>query len=173
MPILILYHVTRDQHVEAWTKWPEFCRKLFEIHLISLHENIRILTQIALNFIVQGQKDNKSSLVRVMAWHWTGEKSLPEPISLLTHVCTIRSQCVNTSRPRQNGRHFPDDIFKYIFLNENVWISLKVSLKFVPKIPINNISVLVQIMVWRRPGDEPLSESMMVSLLTHICVCRP
>ena len=94
-------------------------------------------------------------------------------LSLLTHVCTIRSQCVNTSRPRQNGRHFPDDIFKYIFLNENVWISLKVSLKFVPKIPINNISVLVQIMVWRRPGDKPLSESMMVSLLTHICVCRP
>ena len=28
-------------------------------------------------------------------------------------------------------------------------------------------------MVWRRPGDKPLSEPMMVSLLTHICVTRP
>ena len=73
-------------------------------------------------------------------------------------------------RPRQNGRHFADDIFKCIFLNENAWISLKISLKFFPKVPIDNIPALVQIMAWRRPGDKPLSEPMMVSLLTHICV---
>ena len=79
----------------------------------------------------------------------------------------------NTLRPRQNGRHFADDIFKCIFLNENVWIPIKFSLKFVPKGPINNIPSLVQIMVWRRPGAKPLSEPMMVSLLTHICVTRP
>ena len=78
----------------------------------------------------------------------------------------------NWLRPRQNGRHFADDIFKYIFLNENVSISLKISLKFVPKVPINNILALVQIMTWRRPGDQPLSEPMMVSLLTHICFTR-
>ena len=65
------------------------------------------------------------------------------------------------------------DIFKWIFLNENVWISIEVSLKFVPKGPINNIPALVQIMAWRRPGDKPLSEPMMISLLTHICVTRP
>ena len=47
------------------------------------------------------------------------------------------------------------------------------SLKFVPKCPINNIPALVQIMAWRRPGDKPLSEPVMVSLLTHICVTRP
>ena len=80
---------------------------------------------------------------------------------------------VNTLRPRQNGRHLPDDIFKRIFLNENVWISLKISLKFVPKVPINNVPALVLIMAWRCPGDKPLSEPMMVSLLTHICVTRP
>ena len=82
-------------------------------------------------------------------------------------------QPVNTLRPRQNGRHFPDDILKWIFLNENVWISIEISLKFVPKCQINNIPALVQIMAWRRPGDKQLSEPMMVSLLTHICVTRP
>ena len=82
-------------------------------------------------------------------------------------------QAVNTLRPRQDGRHFPDDIFKGIFSNENVWIPLKFSLKFVPKGPINNIPVLVQIMAWRWPGDKPLSGPMVVSLLTHICVTRP
>ena len=85
----------------------------------------------------------------------------------------IMSAVVNTLRPRQNGRHFPHDIFKCIFLTENIWISLKISLKFVPKIWINNIPALVQIMVWRRQGDKPLSESMMVSLLTQICGTRP
>ena len=81
--------------------------------------------------------------------------------------------CIDTLRPRQNGRNSPDDIFKYIFLNENEWISIKISLKFVPKGQINNIPSLVQIMAWRRPGDKPLSEPMMVSLPTHICVTRP
>ena len=80
---------------------------------------------------------------------------------------------VNTLRPRQNCRHFADDIFNSIFLNENVWMPITISLKFVPKDPINNISALVQIMAWRRPGDKPLSEPMMVTLLTHICVTRP
>ena len=83
------------------------------------------------------------------------------------------STSLNSLRPRQNGRHFADDVLKCIFLNENVWISLKISLTFAPKGPINNIPALVQIMAWRRPGDKPLSEAMMVSLLTHICVTRP
>ena len=80
---------------------------------------------------------------------------------------------VNTLRPRQNGRHFADDIFKCLFINENVWISIKISLKFVPRCPIDNIPALLQIMAWRRSGDKPLSEPMMVSLPTHICVTRP
>ena len=46
-------------------------------------------------------------------------------------------------------------------------------LKFVPKGPINNNPALVQIMAWRRLGDKPLSEPMMVRVPTHICVTRP
>ena len=79
----------------------------------------------------------------------------------------------NTLRPRLNGRHFADDTFKCIFLNKNVWIPIEISLTFVPKGPINNIPALVQIMAWRRPGDTPLFEPMMVNLPTHICISRP
>ena len=53
------------------------------------------------------------------------------------------SSVFNALRPRQNGRHFADAIFKCILLNENVWITIKNSLKFVPKGPINNIPALV------------------------------
>ena len=86
---------------------------------------------------------------------------------------TTDTASINTLRPRRNRRHFADDIFKCILLNENVRISIKISLKFVPQGPINNILALVQIMDWRRPGDKPLSEPMMTISLTHICVTRP
>ena len=84
-----------------------------------------------------------------------------------------RGRGVNSFRPRQNGRRFADDTFKRIFLYENVRITIKISLKFVPKGPINNNPALVEIMAWRRSGDKPLSKPMMGRLLTHICVTRP
>ena len=95
-----------------------------------------------------------------------------------THIGGTRPKWVkaiidNTLRPRQYGRHLPDDIFKCIFLNEKTWISITILLKFAPKVPINNIQALDLIMAWRRTGDKPLSEPMMISLLTHICVSRP
>ena len=69
--------------------------------------------------------------------------------SYLTILCNVE-----TLRPRQNGRRFPDNIFKCIFLNEDVCLSIKISLKFVPKGPMNNIPALVH-------------------FLTYICVIRP
>ena len=79
---------------------------------------------------------------------------------------------INALRPRQDGRHFPDDILKWIFLNEKSLISIKISLKFVPQDLISNIPALAQITARRRPGDKPLSEPMMARLPTHICVTR-
>ena len=98
---------------------------------------------------------------------------LPRPKDATISDLQPRMITFNTLRPRQNGRCYADDTFKRIFLNENVRISIKVSLKFVPKDLINNNPALVQIMAWRRSGDKPLSEPMMVSLLTHICITRP
>ena len=79
---------------------------------------------------------------------------------------------VNTLKPRQNCRQCADEIFKCVFLNENVRISLRMPLNFVPKGSINNITALAQTMAWCRPSDKPLSEPMMFSWLTH-SVTRP
>ena len=65
-------------------------------------------------------------------------------------------------------RHFQMYFHQWKCLN-----FIKISLKFVRKGPINNIPALVQIMAWRRSGDKPLSEPMMVSLPMHMCVTRP
>ena len=65
-------------------------------------------------------------------------------------------------------RHFQMDFLEWKCMDFD-----KISLKFVPRCPISNITSLVQIMASRRPGDKPLSEPMVVSLPTHICVARP
>ena len=56
-----------------------------------------------------------------------------------------------------SDRQMADNIFKCIFFNEDMWISISISLKFVPK---GQIDIL-----W--------SDPVMVSLLTHTCVIRP
>ena len=56
------------------------------------------------------------------------------------------------------------NIFKCIFLYETDRIQIQISLKFVPKSPIDNKSALVQVMAWRQTGDKPLPEPMMIQL---------
>ena len=76
----------------------------------------------------------------------------------------------NSLMPWQPCRHLADDIFKGIsWMN----ISLGISLEFVPKARIINIQAFVQIMARRLPGHKPLSEPIMVNLLTHICIIHP
>ena len=103
--------------------------------------------------------------------------------ALLDHLTNVlflgvanRSYWINsisTLGSRKNGCHFPDNISTCIFLNGGICISLKISLKFVPKFRVNNIPSLVLIMAWRWPGDKPLYEPMVGNALTYICVTRP
>ena len=69
---------------------------------------------------------------------------------------------INSSPHGQNGRHFADDDFRCILVSEKFCILIKISLKCVPKGPIDNIPALVQIMAWCRIGDKPLSEPMLM-----------
>ena len=70
------------------------------------------------------------------------------------HACGAKNQdyvsaykdTINTLRQKQNGRYFPDDICKRIYLNGHVWITIKFTLKLVPQGPINNIPVFVLMM---------------------------
>ena len=80
---------------------------------------------------------------------------------------------INTLRPGKMAA-----IFQTTFSHAFSWMKIyefrkKISLTFVPKGPIENIPALVQLMAWRRPGNKPLSEPMMVVLPAHTCVTRP
>ena len=141
--------------IMSWykTKWPPCCRQQFQVHILEW--KMMYFDSNITKICSQGPNLQATSIC--------------SDNGLAPNWC----QAIITLRPRQNGRHFADDTFKCIFLNENVRISIKISLKFVPKVPIDNIPALVQIMAWRRPGDKPLSEPMMDNLPTHICVTRP
>ena len=54
------------------------------------------LTKISLNFVPKDQMNIISALVQIMAWCRRGHKSSSAPmkISLLTHICVTRPQCV-------------------------------------------------------------------------------
>ena len=91
----------------------------------------------------------------------TSRESDPIPGKYIINIA-IALMCL-----RHNGLNFAEDIFKCIFVNENTWIPIIISLKFVSKGPINDIPVLAQIMAWRRQGNKPLSQPMMVKSPTH------
>ena len=149
-----------DMHLNKWLSKPSW-GWWFEMPLCPLwrHSNV---------------KTDRNKWVKTGSFmQWPLDMSYGGTFLTKTPLLTHEGEEVNTLRPRQNGRHFPDDLFKCIFLNENVWISIKNSLKFVPKGPIDNIPALVQIMAWRQLGDKPLSEPMIVRLPTHICVTWP
>ena len=55
----------------------------------------------------------------------------------------LQENKINSSPPGQNGSHFADDIFKCIFVNEKFHMLIKMSLKFVPRDPIDNNPALV------------------------------
>ena len=100
------------------------------------------------------------------------KKTLDWGCEVLITAPVCQKKLFNSSSPGQNGRHFADDIFRCIFMNEKICILIKISLKFVPKGPIDNNPALVQIMAWRQIGHKPLSEAMLIYLLTHICSTR-
>ena len=81
-----------------------------------------------------GISDQRTAYVKLQErprWTYVRRSSVTPDLSIGTPSFQF-----NPLRPRQSGRHFTEDIFKYIFLNENVWISMNISLKFVPGVKL-------------------------------------
>ena len=127
-----------------------------------------------------GIKEWISNHNHIKLWHVTHPylNSCPKPHRkqctwLLIHAIIPFNLCWHIEVETKMAAISQTTIFKCIFLNENICISINASLNFVPRDQINNIPALVQIMTCRLVGAKPISESMMVSLLTHICIFRP
>ena len=91
-------------------------------------------------------QQSRPSLVQIMTCHQAGAKpfDLYQCWNIFNWTLGNKLQWyANTLGTRQNSRHCPDDIFKCVSLNKNVWISNKISLNIVSNVPINNIPALV------------------------------
>ena len=71
-------------------------------------------------------------------WGW---KPFPNEWNFYTEMSNIDP--FNSSVPGQNGRHFTDGIFRCNFVNERFCILIKMLLKFVPKVSVDNNPALV------------------------------
>ena len=133
------------------THWPIEIRKFQRnfrkviFQLILVIDGWSIACKIVLKWIPMDLTDAKSTLVQVMAWcHQATSHYLSQFWSRsLLPFGAIRPQWVNSSPPRRNGRHFADNLFRCIFMNEKFCILIKIPLKFVPKGLINNNPTLV------------------------------
>ena len=150
--MLILFYATKWHH-------REFCNHFDDVHW-SAHFRSASMQWYRKNTVllwVQGQAEWHKSKI----WWNLFEQIVCAPCQyMLTHW----------------GRDKMDAISQRTSSSAFSWMKMfefRISMNFVPKGPFNKIPPLVQIMAWRRPGNKPLSEPMMVCLTTHICVTRP
>ena len=100
-------------------------------------------------------------------WHikrLSWQKGFHNSISwlLVSYNVTNSLTSINWFPPGHNGPRSADDRFRCIFVNENICILIKISLKFLRKGSIDNKPALVEIMAWRQIDDKPLSEPMRI-----------
>ena len=119
--MIVAWHRT-DNKIGTWTNGDPVhkCMStlLYELSHFPLETDwimVQIMTQFTDTYLIllYGISHYPTGWIKYFESHW-------------------KKRFCNTLGPRQNGQHFPDDIFKAIFLNENVWILIKIALKSVP-----------------------------------------
>ena len=86
---------------------------------------------------------------------------MPQPSTLIQGAKTEDWIAFNSSPLDKMAAILTDDIFKCIFLNEDLRIFIQISYWFVPMGPFDNMSALVQVMAQRWAGHKPSSEAIM------------
>ena len=128
---------THHDDVIKWKHFPRYWPFVREIH------------RSPVNFPHKGQWRGALMFSLIYAWinDWVNNREAGDLRRQYGHYDVIVMIAIgdigniNTLWSRHNGRHFPYDIVKWIFLNGNLGISMKISLTFVPKGPINNIHI--------------------------------
>ena len=140
-------------------------RTILNTNLAASIETLRDLTERRL-FGYWDRAQGPCLNIRKDVFPYRARLGLLALTSYRSHADTVcyRYVSLNTLRPKQNGHHFANNMHVHVhFLNENIWISIQISLKFVPRGPINNIQALVQ---WMVPPRRQLTHW---GRATHIC----
>ena len=157
-----IYSMVFDQHWLRW--WLDAKYNMSANHLNQLwHSPLTRVNVTRPAQTVSYTAVNHANTVLITLWMFIC-------MLILTIYATI---CVPLEFTLEMGTHFESIHNRVLRIVLTHWgrdkmaAIFQISLKFVPTGPINNIPALARIMAWRRPGDKPLSESIMVNLLTH------
>ena len=179
-----LYHM--EVHLTHWgrEKWTPFSRQHFQMHYlqrkwVNFYQNFTevLFLGVQLKYATIGL-DNGLTPTRRQAIIWTNDgKCTDAYMWRLYKMAAIPKMAFSNASsqliyPRQIGDLFADVIFTYIFMNEKFCISIQISLKFVPKGPINNKSALVQVMAWHKQVTSRYLNQDWPSSTMHICSTR-
>ena len=140
------------------------CIKLISINFFSynLIDFINVLIEFDPNEIIWNFCNRNAVTFSEARWllHMTRFISFPKATSNLWPFNTLRS--------RQNGIHFPDDIFKCIFMNNKFCILIPLLMRFAPKGQVINKSALVPVIAWHQPTKNSLITAVIFSEFAHL-----
>ena len=98
------------------------------------------------------------------------------------YILRYEKRCISTYRSWNNRAAIVETMFSYFpfrgqhfqmhFLERKSCALIAISLNFVPRGPYDNKLAWVQVTAWRRTGDKPSSEPMLLGSMTHICSTR-
>ena len=96
---------------------------------------------------------------------YANEHLLSASVKLAAVKDTLTCFRFNSSSLNKMAAILADDVFKWIFLNENDRNPIQISLKFVSRSTIDNKLALVQVMTWRWTSGKPLPEPNMTQFI--------
>ena len=144
------------------------------------HGNLFVFPVISQNWHSAGTPDSKVHGANMLPTWFLSAPDGPHvgPMNLAIRYCIEILPCGRQWLLTQGGWDKMAAIFLTTFSSAFSWMKsfvfwLRFHWSLFVKGAINNIPALVQMMTWRRPGDKPLSDPMMVSLLLHWCITRP
>ena len=151
MMILLLMHicVTRPQWVKSLRvksrgRWVKFIKLSLFSNEILLNENV---IKISLKFVIKGPINHYPAMVQIIAWRWSGNKPLSEPmmILLLMLICVTWPQWVKSLRVKLTVK------INECLLGHWTWCQLSTSLRYLPCLCIRDTEVFLWAtitMVW-------------------------
>ena len=151
---MMFHFLTWDLMCQKWSRvlgWNDRVSCLFSMLAWRLKQNSGLIDLEYGSVIIPTQTEG-FNIVSMSIF----KDGLVKPQLKLEYAWVIKSQwkqrllsfidamiLVNILRPRQNGRYFPDDIFRSVFMNDKFCILINISLNFVPEGPIDNNPSLV------------------------------
>ena len=143
----LCFYLNASWHTKAETKWPPFPWRHFRMHFLECYSmnfdcNLTDVCSWGSNLQYTSTAScNGLAPIRRQAIIWINDGQvcwrIYASLGLNELICNTRGHVVHLCRHLLThwGRDFADDIFKCIFLTENILLSIAMSLMFVPKCP--------------------------------------